>query len=74
MKLAGLIDGGAVSLSLASALKKSERCKSFGLCGECVILAFPVNILNQKQMGAASDRRNELTQRALFCNLQIVYS
>ena len=27
---------------------------------------------SEKQMGAASDRRNELTQRALFCNLQIV--
>ena len=34
MKLAGLTHGGAVSLSLASALKKSKGCKSFGLCGE----------------------------------------
>ena len=46
MKLAGLTHGGAVSLSLASALKKSEGCRSFGLCGECVILAFAVNIPN----------------------------
>ena len=48
MKLAGLTHGGAVSLSLASALKKSEGCRSFGLCGECVILAFAVNIPNRQ--------------------------
>ncbi len=34
MKPAGLKDGDAMSLSLASALKESEACRSFDLCGE----------------------------------------